>query len=80
LELQLKLRVRQDLIKELDRQIDSWQAKGGNDILRIDLDDFEWELFMEQSYRLRREGFLTVQEWSNAETDYKYRGIPIVRR
>jgi len=76
----LKLRVRQDLIKELDRQIDSWQAKGGNDILRIDLDDFEWELFMEQSYRLRIEGLLIIQEWSNSETDYKYREIPIVRR
>ena len=76
----MKLRVRQDLIKELDRQIDSWQAKGGNDILRIDLDDFEWELFMEQSYRLRIEGLLIIQEWSNSETDYKYREIPIVRR
>ena len=61
----------------MDWAIDQHTKKGGRTIRRIDLDSFEWDLFLEQVSRLYAAKLLTIEGYHTI-SKYYYRGIPVM--
>lgn len=77
----MKLQTKRDIFRELDWLIDEHQRKGGNDILRIDVDDFEWSLILgphPNKSKLMDSGTLRIYgHESNGGPDVHYRTFEV---